>query len=68
AQIIPLAREDWQLDAIGLGQESIDEIAKFRDEYWSCENREFDEGADTTNPEQGYGAFNKLVKEQTRFQ
>lgn|GEM_PF-3320142 len=68
AQVLPFGREEWNLERVGLGKEVIDDISNFRDAYWSCENREFDEGADTTDPQQGYGAFHKLVKVQTRFQ
>lgn len=67
-QVIPFLRCQWDLQTVCLGSIAVQEITEFRDAYWSCENRQFDEGADTTNPEHGYGAFAKLVKKHTRFE
>ncbi|MFP6693686.1 MAG: hypothetical protein VB875_11740 [Pirellulales bacterium] len=67
-QVIPFERTDWDLTTMRLGNLTIEELTTFREEYWSCKNRIFDEGADTSNPEQGHGAFAKLVKVNSRFQ
>ena len=66
-QVIPFERTEWELKKGGFDADLSKELDEFNTAYWDCENRQFDEGADPTNPKQGYGAFNKLVKDQNHF-
>ena len=66
-QVVPIFRDEWEHDLYIWDEDKVEEIGSFRDQYWDPENRRFDEGADKTRPDQGWGAFHKLVKVPVRY-
>ena len=66
-QVIPFLREEWERQLSIWDAEKVQEIVDFREEYFSPKNRKYPEGADTSDPDQGWGAYHKLVKVPTRF-
>ena len=66
-QVIPFQREEWEHQLYIWDEEKVKEISEFRERYWDPKNRKFPEYADPTKPDQGWGAYHKLVKDPTRF-